>query len=124
MKPEIEAFLAEPRIATLTTIRSDGTPHVAPVRFTWDAMTSTARVLTVATSRKARNVAGGGRVALCQPDGFRWVTLEGAATLSADAGRVALAARRYHRRYGSTPPDPTDRVVIEISVDRILALNL
>ncbi|WP_433491001.1 pyridoxamine 5'-phosphate oxidase family protein [Nocardia grenadensis] len=124
MKPEIEAFLAEPRIATLTTIRSDGTPHVAPVRFTWDAVTSTVRVLTVATSGKARNVGTGGRVALCQPDGFRWVTLEGVATLSGIADRVALAARRYQRRYGSTPPAPTGRVVIEIAVDRILALNL
>jgi PPOX class probable F420-dependent enzyme len=120
----IRAFLAEPRIATLTTIRSDGTPHVAPVRFTWDDATSTARVLTVATSRKARNVASGGPVALCQPDGFRWVTLEGTATLSADPDHVAIAAHRYHRRYREVPPNPAGRVVIEIAVDRILTLNL
>ncbi|MFE7799527.1 pyridoxamine 5'-phosphate oxidase family protein [Nocardia sp. NPDC057440] len=120
----VQAFLTEPRIATLTTIRSDGTPHVAPVRFTWDDTASTARVLTVATSRKARNVASGGRVALCQPDGFRWVTLEGTAALSADPDRVAIAARWYHRRYRCAPPAPAGRVVIEIAVDRILTLNL
>ncbi|WP_328401706.1 pyridoxamine 5'-phosphate oxidase family protein [Nocardia sp. NBC_00403] len=124
MKPTVQTFLTEPRIATLTTIRPDGTPHVAPVRFTWDDMASTARVLTVATSRKARNMATGGRVALCQPDGFRWVTLEGTASLSADPDRVAIAARWYHRRYRCTPPDPSSRVVIEIAVDRILTLNL
>lgn len=120
----VEAFLAEPRIATLTTIRPDGTPHVAPVRFTWDGATSTARVLTVGTARKARNVAVGGRAVLCQPDGFRWVTLEGSATVSDAAERVTTAARRYHRRYGSPPPEPAGRVVIEIAVDRVLALNL
>ncbi|MET7769431.1 TIGR03618 family F420-dependent PPOX class oxidoreductase [Nocardia sp. NPDC005366] len=124
MKPTVQAFLTEPRIATLTTLRPDGTPHVAPVRFTWDDMARTARVLTVATSRKARNVATGGRVALCQPDGFRWVTLEGAATLSADPDRVATAARWYHRRYRCAPPAPSGRVVIEIAVDCILTLNL
>lgn len=124
MNPDSRTFLGEPRLATLTTIRPDGTPHVAPVRFTWDEATSTARVLTVATSRKARNVVGGGRVALCQPDGFRWVTLEGAATLSDAVDRVDLAVRRYHRRYGRIPPDPSGRVVIEIAVDRILTLNL
>ncbi|WP_308249751.1 pyridoxamine 5'-phosphate oxidase family protein [Sphaerisporangium fuscum] len=31
-----EAFLAEPHLATLTTLRPDGTPHVVAVRFTWD----------------------------------------------------------------------------------------
>jgi PPOX class probable F420-dependent enzyme len=124
MKTAVQSFLAEPRIATLTTIRPDGTPHVAPVRFTWDDTTSTVRVLTVATSRKARNVVTGGRVALCQPDGFRWVTLEGTATLSADPNRVATAARLYHRRYRCAPPEPDGRVVIEIAVDHILTLNL
>jgi hypothetical protein len=28
-----EAFLAEPHIATLTTLRPDSSPHVVPVRF-------------------------------------------------------------------------------------------
>ncbi|MEV0829681.1 pyridoxamine 5'-phosphate oxidase family protein [Nonomuraea rubra] len=137
-----EDFLAEPLVATLTTLRPDGSPHVAPVRFTWDREAGLARVLTVATSRKARNLtgtpgtgipgtgtpgtgtAGSGRVALCQVAGFRWITLEGRATVSADPRRIAEAARRYTRRYLSPPPDPPGRVVIEIAVDHFLYLNL
>ena len=120
------AFLAEPHLGTLTTLRPDGSPHVTAVRFTWDPATGLARVLTVASGRKARNVAHcpGGRVAACQAAGFRWITLEGAATVSDDRTRIAEGVRRYLDRYRSAPPAPPDRVVIEIAVDRILSLNL
>ena len=30
------AFLATRHLATLTTLRPDGSPHVVPVGFTWD----------------------------------------------------------------------------------------
>ncbi|WP_327581726.1 TIGR03618 family F420-dependent PPOX class oxidoreductase [Nonomuraea sp. NBC_00507] len=119
----VESFLAEPRVATLTTLRPDGSLHVVAVRFTWDRDAGTARVLTVAASRKARNLARDGRAALCQVDGFRWITLEGTATVSDDPRRVAEAARHYRRRYGSPPPAPPGRVVIEIAVDRTMTLN-
>jgi PPOX class probable F420-dependent enzyme len=119
------AFLAEPHLCTLTTLRPDGSPHVTAVRFSWDPAAGVARVLTVASSRKAGNVTrAGGRVALCQAEGFRWITLEGTATVSDDPARVAEGVRRYLRRYGSPPPAPPDRVVLEIPVDRILSLNL
>jgi F420H(2)-dependent biliverdin reductase len=56
--------------------------------------------------------------------GFRWVTLEGTATVSAAPARVAEGVRRYTERYGSPPPDPPGRVVIEIAVDHLMKLNL
>jgi PPOX class probable F420-dependent enzyme len=122
----VAAQLAAPYLATLTTLRPDGSPHVVVVRFTWDGTAKVARVMTVASSRKAANlVAGpGGRAALCQVDGFRWITLEGTATVSDDPGRVAEGARRYAARYASPPPNPPGRVVIEISVDRVMSLNI
>lgn len=123
----LEAFLGDARhVAAFTTVRPDGTLHVAPVRFTWDAAAGLARVLTVASSRKARNLlaAPGGRVALCQVDGFAWATLEGTAAVVADPGRVALGARLYAGRYRTAPPAPPGRVVIEIAVERVLSLNL
>lgn len=126
MPRQAEEFLAAPHVGTLTTLRPDGSLHAAPVRFTWDAGTGLARVLTVASSRKARNLiaAPGSRVALCQVDGFSWVTLEGTATVSQDPRRVAEGVRRYAGRYWSSPPSPADRVVVEIAVDRVLSLNL
>ncbi|MGW7491303.1 pyridoxamine 5'-phosphate oxidase family protein [Streptomyces sp. NPDC054786] len=121
------AFLTRPHTATLTTLRPDGSPHVTPVRFTFDAATALARVTTRARARKAQNVATGGstaRVALCQADGFRWVTLEGQATVTDAPARLAEAVRRYTVRYRAAPPAPLDLVVIEIAVERVLSLNL
>ncbi|MFB7586469.1 pyridoxamine 5'-phosphate oxidase family protein [Streptomyces sp. NPDC056169] len=123
----MQGFLTRPHTATLTTLRPDGTPHVAPVRFTFDAATGLARVTTRAGARKAQNVAAAGpvaRVALCQVDGFRWATLEGRATVTDDPLRLAEAVRRYTARYRAAPPTPPDLAVMEIAVDRVLSLNL
>jgi PPOX class probable F420-dependent enzyme len=121
----LAGFLAEPHVATLSTLRPDGSPHVVAVRFTWDEVAGLARVLTIGSTRKARNLARqGGRAALCQAVGFRWVTLEGVATVHDVPDRVSEGVRRYAERYGSPPPHPPGRVVIEIAVDRITQLNL
>jgi len=113
-------LLTEPHLATLTTLRADGSPHVVPVGVTYDAATRTARVITSGTSAKARHVrAGRSRVAVCQVDGRRWVTLEGTAVVRDDRAAVADAESRYARRY-RTPRENPARVVLEISVDRVL----
>jgi hypothetical protein len=52
-------------------------------------------------------------------DGRRWVTLEGTAVVRDDAASVTDAERRYARRY-RTPRENPARVVLEISVDRVL----
>jgi len=118
---EVTTFLTERHLATLTTLRPDGSPHVVAVGFSWDAAAGLARVITFAPSRKARNVAAspGGRAAVCQVDGGRWLTLEGPATVTDDPARVAEAVERYAGRYRQ-PGERDDRVVIEIAVDRML----
>jgi len=124
LPPELATFASERHLATLTTLRPDGTPHVAPVGFTWDADVGLVRVITFAPSRKVRNLragAGGGpagRAVVCQVDGARWLAFEGPATVTDDPDRVAEAVRRYAARY-RTPGDRADRVAIEIAVDRI-----
>lgn len=129
MTPElagwIEAVLADDHTGTFTTLRPDGSPHVAPVRFSWDPGSGLARVLTVVTSRKARNLlaAPGGRVALCQVMGFRWVTLEGTGTVTDDPVRLGEGVERYAARYRQLPPEPPGRVVVEVAVDRVLSLG-
>jgi PPOX class probable F420-dependent enzyme len=118
--PGLLEFLTERHLATLTTLRADGSPHVVPVGVTYDAVTRTARVITSGSSAKARHVrAGQQRVAVCQVDGRRWATLEGTAVVLDDAASVADAERRYAARYRQPRVNPA-RVVLEISVDRIL----
>ena len=83
-------FLTDRYLATLTTLRADGSPHVVPVGVTFDPSTRTARIITSGGSAKARHVrAGQGRVAVCQVEGRRWVTLEGTAVVREDAASVA-----------------------------------
>lgn len=121
LPPAVGAFTTERHLATLTTLRPDGTPHVAPVGFSWDPDTRLVRIITFASSRKARNVraAPGGRAVVCQVDGGRWLAFEGPATVTGDPDRVAEAVRRYAERYRQ-PGERADRVAIEITVDRVL----
>ncbi|MCZ2816438.1 pyridoxamine 5'-phosphate oxidase family protein [Modestobacter sp. VKM Ac-2984] len=133
--PGLVAFFTERHLATLTTLRADGTPHVVPVGVTLDAATGTARVITSGTSAKVRHVrrgqvqggqvqggqeqGGPARVAVCQVDGKVWTTLEGTAVVREDAGSVADAEARYAVRYQQPRVNPA-RVVLEISIDRVL----
>ena len=113
-------FLRERHLATLTTLRPDGTPHVVAVGFTWDDGARLVRVITNGPSRKARNVAAGSaRAVVAQVDGRRWLSLEGVPVVSDDPERVAEAVRRYAGRYREPSANPT-RVVLEIAVDRVL----
>jgi PPOX class probable F420-dependent enzyme len=113
------AFLTERHLATLTTLRADGSPHVVPVGFTWDADAGLARVITSRGSVKAGNVARGTRAVLCQVDGRRWVSLEGPARLLDGPDEVADAVARYTVRYRPPRANPT-RVVLAVAVDRVL----
>jgi PPOX class probable F420-dependent enzyme len=119
--PDAErSFLADRHLATLTTLRPDGTPHVVAVGFTWDAEAGLARVITHGTSRKVAHVrAGSSRAVVAQVDGRRWLSLEGVPVVSDDPVRVAEAVRRYALRYREPSENPA-RVVIEIAVDRVL----
>lgn len=119
------AFVTERHLATLTTLRADGTPHVVPVGFTWDAVAGVTRTTTSPGSVKAANVrlageSGRARAALCQVDGRRWLTLEGEMTVVEDPAEVADAVRRYAERY--RPPRPgVERVVLRLAVDRVMS---
>ncbi|MET7467362.1 pyridoxamine 5'-phosphate oxidase family protein [Micromonospora sp. NPDC005686] len=119
----VARFFADRHLATLTTPRADGTPHVVPVGVTFDAAARLARVITSAGSAKARHVAAAGPdgvpVAVCQVDGRWWLTVEGRAVLRRDPESVAEAERRYAERYRAPRPNP-ERVVIEIAVTGLL----
>ena len=71
------AFLTERHLAMLTTLRSDNSPHVVAVGFTFDPKTHIARVITTGGSQKAVNAESAGVAVLSQVDGARWLSLEG-----------------------------------------------
>lgn len=112
-------FLEESHLATLTTVRADGSPHVVPVGFTYSAAEHLVRIISFAGAVKVANVTSGSRAAVCQVDGGRWCTLEGEAVVTDDPERVAEAVERYGARYRQ-PGERADRVAIEITVDRIM----
>jgi PPOX class probable F420-dependent enzyme len=117
MSDALMAFLAERHLATLVTLRADGSPHAVPVGFTF--ADGVARVITSARSVKVANVRRDPRVSLTQVDGRRWVTLAGIAAVHDDTGRLTAAVAMYEQRYRPPRPNP-ERVVIEIDVRQVL----
>ena len=103
----------------LSHVRADGSAHVVPVGFTWDAATGLARVITSGTSQKVANVRRDGRAVLCQVEGRRWITLEGTARVATSPEEVAEAVARYAERYRQPRENPA-RVALEITVTRLL----
>ena len=116
---EMLTFLCENHLASLTTMRSDGSPHVVPVGFSYDPELQIVRVITFTSSVKYKNALRGGRAVVSQVDGGRWLSLEGAATGTNDPTRVAAAVAGYAARYRQ-PKEREDRVAIEIAIDRVL----
>ena len=112
-------FLTERHLATLTTLRPDGSPHVVAIAFTFDPATAVARVITSGSSRKARNLLAREPAALCQVEGRHWLTLEGRGVVVTEPAQVRDAEERYAVRYRPPRANP-ERVVITIAVDRVM----
>ncbi|MDJ0394993.1 PPOX class F420-dependent oxidoreductase [Rhodococcus sp. G-MC3] len=119
LSPAATEFLSERHLATLTTLRKDGTPHVVAVGFTWDPANSAVRVITGRKTQKAINAARGGYAAVSQVDGARWLTLEGPSEVLTDKDDVLEGEQRYAGRY-RVPRENPERVVIRITVRRVL----
>ncbi|MEU6707301.1 PPOX class F420-dependent oxidoreductase [Streptomyces wuyuanensis] len=98
---EWRAFLGQgTRTAKLSTVRADGSPHIAPVWFLLDGddMVFNTGKETV----KGRNLARDGRVALCVEDDrppFSFVVVQGRAELSEDPEQLRQWATRIAARY-------------------------
>lgn len=116
---DVVTFLGEYHLATLTTLRGDGSPHVVPVGFTFEPERRLVRIITFTPSVKARNAARGGRAAVSQVDGGRWLTLEGTISVTKDPDEIATAVDMYATRYRQ-PGERDDRIALHIAVDRIL----
>lgn len=100
-KDEWQSFLSEgTRTGKLSTVRADGSPHIAPVWFLLDGDDLVFN--TGADTVKGRNLARDGRIALCVDDDrppFSFAIVEGLAETSDELPEVRAWARRIAARY-------------------------
>ncbi|MGW3629345.1 PPOX class F420-dependent oxidoreductase [Streptomyces sp. NPDC005122] len=120
------------RTGKLSTVRADGSPHVAPIWFLLDGADLIFN--TAKETVKGRNLARDGRVALCVDDDrppFGFVVLEGRAELSEDPDELRLWAARIGGRYmgaeraeefGKRNGVPGE-LVVRVRIDKILAYS-
>ncbi|MEU6844579.1 PPOX class F420-dependent oxidoreductase [Streptomyces sp. NPDC046716] len=130
---EWHAFVSEgTRTAKLSTVRADGSPHIAPVWFVLDGDDIVFN--TGKDTVKGRNLARDGRVALCVDDErppFSFVTIQGHAELSEDPVELVDSATRIGGRYmGADRAEEFGRrngvpgeLVVRVRVDKVVALG-
>ncbi|WP_026163739.1 PPOX class F420-dependent oxidoreductase [Kribbella catacumbae] len=98
---EIRAFLTtSPRTLKVATVRTDGTPHVAPVWFVLDG--DDIVFSTPSRSVKARNLRANQRVCICVDDEqppFGFISATGSATLHLRPDDLVHWTTRIARRY-------------------------
>ncbi|MBO1332347.1 PPOX class F420-dependent oxidoreductase [Streptomyces sp. VRA16 Mangrove soil] len=130
---EWRAFVSEgTRTAKLSTVRADGSPHIAPVWFVVDGDDIVFN--TGKDTVKGRNLARDGRVALCVDDErppFSFVTIQGRAELSEDPAALLDSATRIGGRYmGADRAEEFGRrngvpgeLVVRVRVEKVVALG-
>ncbi|MGP3939844.1 MULTISPECIES: PPOX class F420-dependent oxidoreductase [Streptomyces] len=131
-KDQWQKFLMEgTRTAKLSTVRADGSAHIAPVWFLLDG--DDLLFNTGQETVKGRNLARDGRVAICVDDDrppFAFVTLRGQAELIDDLQQVRDWATRIAARYmgESRAKEFGDRngvpgeLLVRVRIDKVLAL--
>lgn len=112
----LDDFWSTPRIATLGTVRADGSPHLVPIHCVRDG--GEFLVLTYLDSVKARNVGRNAYASLAEHTNSTWVTVEGSARLSEDPRAFERARAAYQNRYGRAAH--FGECVLIIEVDRVL----
>ncbi|MET7365810.1 PPOX class F420-dependent oxidoreductase [Streptomyces sp. NPDC005566] len=129
---EWRAFLSEgTRTAKISTVRADGSPHIAPVWFLLDGDDLVFN--TGKESVKGRNMARDGRVSICVDDDrppFAFAVLRGRADLSEDLAELRHWATRIAGRYmGAEAAEEfgarngvAGELVVRVHIDKVLAM--
>jgi PPOX class probable F420-dependent enzyme len=89
------------RTGKLATVKPDGTPHIAPIWFDFDA-NGDVIFLTHRESVKARNMHHNPTVSLLTDDEmmpFSWARIDGTVAFSEDPGELLFWANETCRRY-------------------------
>ncbi|MFB0630832.1 PPOX class F420-dependent oxidoreductase [Streptomyces sp. AB3(2024)] len=128
---EWRAFVSHStRTGKLSTVREDGSPHIAPI---WFVLDGDAFVFNTGKSTvKGRNLARDGRVALCVDDDrppFSYVVLQGRAEISEDLDEMLPWATRIGSRYmGEDRGEAFGRrnavpgeLLVRVRIDKVIA---
>ncbi len=118
------------RTGKLSTVRADGSPHIAPIWFLLDGDDLVFN--TGKDTVKGRNLVRDGRVALCVDDDnppFAFVVLQGRAEISEDIDQVRHWASRLGARYmGEERADEFGKrngvpgeLLVRVRIDKVLA---
>ena len=131
-KDQWQRFVSEgTHTAKLSTVRADGSPHIAPVWFLLDGDDIVFN--TGADTVKGRNMARDGRISLCVDDDrppFSFVTLQGRAELSDRLEEVRDWATRIAARYmgadlaeeyGARNGVPGE-LLVRVRIEKVIAL--
>lgn len=132
---EWRAFVSHStRTGKLSTVREDGSPHIAPIWFVLDGDSFVFN--TGKDTVKARNLARDGRVALCVDDDrppFSYVVLQGRAEISEhadDPDEILHWATRIGARYmgeeqaeafGRRNAVPSE-LLVRVRIDKVIAI--
>ncbi|MFG2617714.1 PPOX class F420-dependent oxidoreductase [Streptomyces sp. NPDC048507] len=128
---EWRAFVSHStRTGKLSTVREDGSPHIAPIWFVLDGDSFVFN--TGRNTVKGRNLARDGRVALCVDDDrppFSYVVLQGRAEISDDLEEMLPWATRIGARYmGEERGEAFGRrnavpgeLLVRVSIDKVIA---
>ncbi|MBD0840692.1 PPOX class F420-dependent oxidoreductase [Streptomyces sp. TRM68416] len=118
------------RTAKLSTVRADGSPHVAPIWFVLDG--DEVVFNTGGATVKGRNLVRDGRVALCVDDDrppFGFVVMQGRAEIWEDPEQLRHWAGRIGARYmgedraeefGARNGVPGE-LLVRVRIDKVLA---
>lgn len=130
---EWHGFISEgTRTGKLSTVRADGSPHVAPVWFVLDG--DDLLFNTGEDTVKGRNLARDGRVSICVDDErppFAFVVLSGRAELSRDMKTMLHWATRIGARYmgeeagaqfGARNAVPGE-LLVRVRISKVVALS-
>nr|WSX53145.1 PPOX class F420-dependent oxidoreductase [Streptomyces sp. NBC_00974] len=128
---EWRAFVSHStRTGKLSTVREDGSPHIAPIWFVLDGDSFVFN--TGKDTVKGRNLARDGRVALCVDDDrppFSYVILQGRADISEDLDEMLPWASKIGARYmGAEHGDAFGRrnavpgeLLVRVSIDKVIS---
>ena len=119
-------FLKTPRIGRLATVRPDGSPHVAPIWFRFEA--GEFLILTERGSQKHKSIERDPRVLLCideERSPYHTVLVRGRASVHDAPDRAWREELAIHylgdeagRRYVAENPDTND-VMLRIEVEQV-----